>query len=155
LIEPALKDESGWEKHDKKDESKIIHTQLPHSKINLALVILRDREKKDNIRCFGTTNMNLSKNEILEKYRYRWVIENGIKDLVSSYFLDKIYGLDPEKNEFEFYCVMLARLVYEYFLRELGGEYLNNANGDKSSLQRMRNQLFEKKELYNWNKWRK
>ncbi|ETR67702.1 MAG: hypothetical protein OMM_05000 [Candidatus Magnetoglobus multicellularis str. Araruama] len=145
LIEPALKDESGWEKHDKKDESKLIHTQLPHSKIHLALVILRDREKKDNIRCFGTTNMNLGKNEILERYRYRWVIENGIKDLVSSYFLDEIYGLDPEKNEFEFYCVMLARLVYEYFLRELGGEYLNNTNGDKSSLQRMRNLLFEKR----------
>jgi hypothetical protein len=63
LIEPALKEEGGWEKHDKKDESKIIHTQLPNSKISLAIVILRDRKKKDNIRCFGSTNINLTKNE--------------------------------------------------------------------------------------------
>jgi hypothetical protein len=30
--------------------------------------------------------------------------------------LDEIFGHDPEKVEFEFYCVMVARLAYEYFL---------------------------------------
>ena len=52
---------------------------------------------------------------------------------------------DPEKIEFEFYCVMVARLAYEYFLKELGHKYLNNENGDKCTLQRMRNILFEKR----------
>jgi hypothetical protein len=31
--------------------------------------------------------------------------------------LDEIFELDPEKVEFEFYCVIVARLAYEYFLK--------------------------------------
>jgi hypothetical protein len=65
--------------------------------------------------------------------------------LVSSYFLDEIFGLDPIKVEFEFYCVMVPRLAYEYFLKELGGEYYNDVNGNKISLQKMRHLLFDKR----------
>jgi len=149
LISTALSEDKGWEYHDEEDDSKMIQTQLPNSKLDISIVILREREekknKKRNIRCFGSTNMKISKKEILDKYRYRWVIENGIKDLVSSYFMDEIYGIDPEKIEFEFYCVMVARLAYENFLKELGGKYFQNENGDKCTLQRMRNLLFEKR----------
>ncbi|BBO80957.1 hypothetical protein DSCO28_15230 [Desulfosarcina ovata subsp. sediminis] len=41
------------------------------------------------------------------------LVENGLKDLVYSYFLDEMTGSDPEKVEFELYCIMVARLAYE------------------------------------------
>jgi len=40
---------------------------------------------------------------------------------------------------------MVARLAYENFLKELGGKYFQNENGEKCTLQRMRNLLFEKR----------
>lgn len=145
LSQHALDETAGWEPCDLEDESKMIAVQLPKSGLPLTIVILRNRNTKQAIRCFGTTNNTVSKKDILHKYRYRWLIENGIKDLVTSYFVDEMYGYDPEKIEFELYCVMVARLAYESFLKELGGKYLNNVDGNKYTLQRMRNLLFEKR----------
>jgi transposase len=146
LIQPALDDHEGWDPYNQEDEFKAVHVTLPKTGLAMKIVILRDREnKEENIRCFGTTNTQLSSQDILRKYRFRWIIENGIKDLVASYFLDEIFGLDPEKVEFEFYCVMVARLAYEYFLKELGGTYYNKVDGNKRTLQKMRNLLFEKR----------
>jgi transposase len=146
LIKPATDNNEGWEPYNKEDEFKGIQVKLPKTGLEMKIVILRDREKKtENIRCFGTTNLQLSSKDILRKYRFRWIIENGIKDLVASYFIDEIFGLDPVKVEFEFYCVMVARLAYEYFLKELGGKYYNKVDGNKNTLQKMRNLLFEKR----------
>ena len=145
LIEPALASEDGWEKRDEQDEVKSIDVTLPKTKLPLRIVILRDLETSKNIRCFGTTNICLRPTDMLEKYRYRWLIENGLKDLVYSYFLDEIYGSDPQKVEFEFYCAMVARLTYEYFLKELGGEHFHHQDGNKTTLQKMRNLFFEKR----------
>jgi hypothetical protein len=145
FIAPALSDEHGWENWDKEDESKTIEVILPKTQLPLKIVILRDLESGKNIRCFGSTNMRLSSEDMLKKYRYRWLIENGLKDLVYSYFLDEMYGSDPQKIEFEFYCVMVARLTYEYFLKELGGEHYRHEDGNKTTLQSMRNLLFEKR----------
>jgi hypothetical protein len=145
FIEPALSNEDGWEKYDKDDESKSIEVILPKTQLPLKIVILRDLKTRKNIRCFGSTNMGLSSEEMLKKYRYRWLIENGLKDLVYSYFLDEMYGHDPQKIEFDFYCVMVARLTYEYFLKELGGEHYRHEDGNKTTLQSMRNLLFEKR----------
>lgn len=39
---------------------------------------------------------------------------------------------------------MVARMVYEYFLKELGGRYLHKEDGNKHTLNSMRNLLFEK-----------
>ena len=100
---------------------------------------------RKNIRCFGSTNTTVSSKDLLNKYRYRWLIENGLKDLVNSYFLDEMYGTDPEKIEFEFYCAMVARLTYEYFLKELGGEHYRHEDGNKTTLHTMRNLVFEKR----------
>ncbi len=58
---------------------------------------------------------------------------------------DEIYGLDPVKVEFEFYCVMVARLAYETFLKELGGKYYNSVDDNKTTLHKMRGLLFEKR----------
>ena len=145
FIAPALSDEHGWENWDKEDESKTIEVILPKTQLPLKIVILRDLETEKNIRCFGSTNMRLSSEDMLKKYRYRWLIENGLKDLVYSYFLDEMYGSDPQKIEFDFYCVMVARLTYEYFLKELGGEHYRHEDGNKTTLQKMRNLLFEKR----------
>ena len=40
---------------------------------------------------------------------------------------------------------MVARLTYEYFLKELGGEYYHHEDGNKTTLQTMRNLLLEKR----------
>ena len=145
LITPALNSNDGWEIYDQNDELKSIQVKLPNTGLAMKIVILREKESSKKVRCFGTTRVNLPSKDILRKYRFRWLIENGIKDLVSSYFLDEIFGLDPIKVELEFYCVMVARLAYEYFLKELGGEYYNDVNGNKISLQKMRHLLFDKR----------
>ena len=145
LIVPALATEKGWEKYDNDDEIKAIVVTLPKTRLPLKIVILRDLETRKNIRCFGSTNIDLSSEDLLKKYSYRWLVENGLKDLVHSYFLDEMYGSDPEKIEFEFYCVMIARLTYEYFLKELGGEHYHHEDGNKTTLNTMRNLLFEKR----------
>ena len=103
------------------DEYKTLKVISPKTKLPLMIVILRDRKTKEDVRCFATTNTELGARELLKKYRYRWIIENGLKDLVASYYIDEVYGKDSEKIEFEFYCVMVARMAYEHFLKELGG----------------------------------
>jgi len=145
LIAPALASEENWEKYDDEDEVKAVDVTLPKTRLPLRIVILRDLETGKNIRCFGSTNTSLTSTDMLQKYRYRWLIENGLKDLVYSYFLDEMYGNDPQKVEFEFYCTMVARLTYEYFLKELGGEYFYKLDGNKTTLQKMRNLFFEKR----------
>lgn len=145
LIEPALQNTKGWAKHDEHDELNVIDVTLPKTGLSLRIVILRDLETRKSIKCFGSTNINLTPTDMLQKYRYRWLIENGLKDLVYSYFLDEIYGYDPQKVEFEFYCAMIARLTYEYFLKELGGEHYRHQDGNKTTLQKMRNLLLEKR----------
>jgi len=145
LIAPALESEEKWKQHDNEDESQAIEVTLPKTQLPLKIVILRDLKTRKNIRCFGSTNMRLSPKDMLKKYRYRWLIENGLKDLVYSYFIDEMYGNDPQKIEFEFYCVMVARLAYEYFLKVLGGEHYRHQDGNKTTLQGMRCLLFEKR----------
>ena len=40
---------------------------------------------------------------------------------------------------------MVARLAYKYFLKELPGKYYNKVDGNKYTLQKIRNILFEKR----------
>ena len=147
LIAPALQEIENWVilPAAKEDEYKTLKVILPKTKLPLKVVILRDRKSKKNLRCFATTDTELGAQELLKKYRYRWIIENGLKDLVASYYIDEVYGKDPEKIEFEFYCVMVARIAYEHFLKELGGQYLTKEDGNKYTLNSMRNLLFEKR----------
>ncbi len=145
LIAPALASDDRWEKRDDGDEITAVEVELPRTRLPLKIVILRDIETRKKIRCFASTNMGLPSKDLLEKYRFRWLIENGLKDLVYSYFLDEMYGNDPEKIEFEFYCVMIARLTYEHFLKSMEGTHYRNTDGNKTTLNTMRNLLFEKR----------
>ena len=68
------------------DEYKTVKVVLPKTKLPLMIAVLRDRKAKENVRCFGTTNIELGAQDLMKKYRYRWIIENGLKDLVASYY---------------------------------------------------------------------
>ena len=145
LIEPLINEEENWNEHDNRDEIKSLVAELPHTKLKLKIVVLRDKDKKDRIRCFGTTKTDIDDGDLLQKYRCRWTVENGIKDLTQSYFLDETYGFDPEKVEFDYYCIMVARLTFEYFMKEMGEKYSVKADGNKYTLNTVRNILFEKR----------
>jgi len=145
FIKPILADPKSWSDYNEIDEINSVQTSLPKTGLTLKIVVLRNKVTKDNIRCFGSTHSQLKSEDILQKYRYRWLIENGIKDLVASYFIDETFGLDPIKIEFEFYCIMVARLVFEFFLKSLGGSYYHKMDGNKTTLTKMRDLLFEKR----------
>jgi hypothetical protein len=145
LIDPLIEKKEGWQKFDGDDEIHSCNTHLPHSGLPIKIVVLRDTEKGDNLRCFGSTNLQITDRELLSKYRCRWTVENGIKDLTQSYYLDETYGMDPEKVEFNYYCIMVARLAFEYFLKEMGGEFFKKPDGSRFTLNTVRNLLFEKR----------
>lgn len=107
----------------------------------LHLVVKRNKKTGD-VRCFGTTFQDLSDLEVLERYRLRWPIENGLKDLIHSYFIDHILGKDPEKIESNFYCVQVARLAYENFLQSLDERFVRDSAGYKRTLSTFRYLLF-------------
>ncbi len=107
----------------------------------LHLVVKRNRKTGD-LRCFGTTIQGLSDREVLERYRLRWPVENGLKDLIHSYFIDHILGKDPEKIEANFYCVQVARLAYENFLQSLDERFVRDSSGYKRTLSTFRHLLF-------------
>ncbi|MBA7537076.1 hypothetical protein ES705_29342 [subsurface metagenome] len=108
------------------------------------LGIVQSFETHDPVKLHGKEITNLA---LLNVFRILvgFIIENELKDLVHSYNLDEIYGKDHERIEFELYCVMVARLAYEHFLRTLGGNYLNRQDGNKLTLATLRDKLFEKR----------
>jgi transposase len=108
---------------------------------SLHLVVKRSK-KTGELRCFGTTFAELANREVLERYRLRWPLENGLKDLIHSYFIDHILGKDPEKIEANFYCVQLARLAYENFLMSLDEKLVRDSAGYKKTLATFRHLLF-------------
>jgi hypothetical protein len=82
--------------------------------------IVKQNKETDETRCFGSTHADYSPTRILDAYHIRWPVETGIKDLVENYFLNKPPGTSPEKVETHYYCVMLARIVIDYFISVLG-----------------------------------
>ena len=107
----------------------------------LHLVVKKNKQTGD-LRCFGTTLPGLEHREVLQRYRLRWPIENGLKDLIHSYFIDHILGKDPEKIEANFYCVQVARLAYENFLQSLDEKFVRDSAGYKKTLSTFRYLLF-------------
>lgn len=107
----------------------------------LYLVVKRNKKTKE-LRCFGTTVPGLDNKEVILRYRLRWPIENGLKDLIHSYFIDNILGKDPERIETNFYCVQVARLAYENFLMSLDERYVRDSEGCKKTLSTFRRLLF-------------
>ena len=112
----------------------------------------KDREMKLNcvvkrnipngkLRVFGSSREPVSSLEILKDYASRWVIENGIKDLIASYFLDACPGTDPHHVDIHFLIATICRTLYRMIERDLG-KNLENPDGTVRTLDRMRGALF-------------
>ena len=139
-MQEILKDPK-WEPYGNKYEITGHRFQVAQFPRPLHLVVKRD-QKTGNMRCFGTTQQGLSHREVLARYRLRWPIENGLKDLIRSYFIDHILGKEPDKIEANFYCVQVARLAYENFLQSLDEAYVRDSSGYKRTLSTFRSLLF-------------
>jgi transposase len=133
--------EGKWEDYSEDYEIAGTRFTLPTLRKPLHVVVKRNKTTKD-LRCFGTTFPGLEHKEVLLRYRLRWPIENGLKDLIHSYFIDNILGKDPERIETNFYCVQVARLAYENFLRSLDERFVRDPAGCKKTLSTFRRLLF-------------
>lgn len=117
----------------------------PKNKINkkfsLNCVVKKNR-KTGKLRTFGSSKLDQSSQQILENYTYRWTIENGIKDLVHSYFLDKCPGTNPHHVNVHFLLVSICKHLYKMI--QIDAESLmKNSDGSVKSLEKMRDYLFK------------
>lgn len=103
--------------------------EIPIQKTNQILkCVLKRKESTGQLRCFGSTLKGLDSEGILEEYAIRWIIENGIKDLIENYFFNKHPGIDPHQINIHYYAVTLARILYEMFSQD----YQKSQNPDET-----------------------
>jgi len=69
------------------------------------------------------------------------LVENGIKDLIASYFLDNCPGTDPYLVDVHFLIVSICRTLFRMIERDLS-QHLTNSDGTVKTLSRMREILF-------------
>ena len=141
LLKQEVLKEAEWEPFGEKYEiaGKVFSLQSVAKELHL---VVKKNKTTGDTRCFGTTVKGLENREVLNRYRLRWPIENGLKDLIHSYSIDHILGKDPEKIEVNFYCVQVARLAYENFLQSLDEKFVRDSRGYKKTLSTFRNLLF-------------
>jgi hypothetical protein len=103
--------------------------EIPIRKTDKTLrCVLKRKESRGNLRCFGSTISGLDGKAILDEYRKRWTIENGIKDLTENYFFDKVPGIDPHRINIHYFVVTLAKTLYQM----LSNDYDGIVNPDKT-----------------------
>jgi len=90
-----------------------------------------------SLRCFGSSKTRLEPKDILSDYSNRWVIENGIKDLIGSYYFDKCPGTRPHLADVHFLMASICRMLYKMISDDLGEDY-KNPDGTVKTLSRMR-----------------
>jgi hypothetical protein len=115
--------------------------RLPETNKAFRFVVKQNTETNET-RCFGSTHTELSATKILDRYHIRWPVETGIKDLVENYFLNKPTGDSPEKVEVHYYCVMIARLLIDYFRGVLNEPRWRMPEGWESVLSTIRTSEF-------------
>jgi len=103
--------------------------------------VVKKNIRNGKLRCFGTSKTGRAAGSILSDYSRRWAIENGIKDLIHSYYIDKCPGTSPHLVNVHFLIVTICRQIYRMIQRDLG-EFIKNADGTVKSLFTMRNSLF-------------
>ncbi len=130
-----------WENYGKMYRIASFDFTLPETNKRLRFVVKQNIETFE-VRCFGSTHMELSAKKILDRYHIRWTVENGIKDLVENYYLDKPTGDSPEKVEVHYYCVMVARLLVDYFCSVFKEPCWIKAEGWESVLSTIRTSIF-------------
>ena len=93
------------------------------------------------LRCFGTSKLDLSSREILVDYSKRWLIENGIKDLIASYYIDNCPGTRPHLTDIHFLIISICRIIYKMIEKDMG-EDIKNSDGTIKTMSKMRSTLF-------------
>jgi hypothetical protein len=109
-------------------------------RLRLACVVKKNIHT-GSLRCFGSSKPRTGSEDILRDYSSRWTVENGIKDLVASYFLDKCPGMRPHAVDTHFLITTICRSIYRMVERDIG-EDLVNPDGTVMTLDRMRDTLF-------------
>jgi hypothetical protein len=113
---------------------------IPIQRTNKELhCVLKRHKKTGRLRCFGSTIIGLDARKILKEYERRWVIENGIKDLVGNYFFDNIPGIDPHRINIHYFVVTLARLLYQMFCNLYPAS--ENADGSQKGIGTIRQEF--------------
>ena len=103
--------------------------------------VVKKKLKNGNLRCFGSSKKHLSSLDILNDYSERWLVENGIKDLVTSYFMNQCPGTKPHLIDIHFLVITICRYVYKMIEADLGKDIINN-DGSIKTLDTMRRSLF-------------
>lgn len=98
--------------------------------------VLKRKESTGQLRCFGSTLQGLASFQILQEYRVRWTIENGIKDLIENYFFNNIPGIDPHRINIHYFAVSLTRILYEMLCQDY--ELARNPDNTKRSIDSLR-----------------
>jgi len=111
--------------------------EIKHFKLNC---LLKKNQKTGKFRCFGTTKLHYTSREILKDYSHRWIIENGIKDLVHSFYLDQCPGIDPHNVNVHFLMVSICKHLYSMIQADCQ-ELFENYNGTSKTLKTMREVL--------------
>lgn len=106
---------------------------------NLKCVVKKNIEN-GNLRCFGSSKTELESKEILLDYSNRWIIENGIKDLIASYYMDNCPGTRPHLADVHFLIISICRMLYKMISDDLGDK-CKNPDGTVKTLSRMRDTL--------------
>jgi len=124
-------------------ELKWDYVNLKTKKVNQFVLycVVKKNIHSGRLRCFGTSSKALSSKEILGSYSKRWVIENGIKDLIVSYFLDKCPGTNPHNVNVHFLTVSFCKQLYRMMQEDLV-DFIINVDGSIKTLQSMRELLF-------------
>jgi hypothetical protein len=103
--------------------------------------VVKRNTNNGRLRCFGSSKKGRNSAEILRDYSSRWVIENGIKDLIQSYFMDRCPGTRPHAVDVHFLVTTICRTLYRMIERDLA-ESVCNPDGTRKTLDRMRDMLF-------------
>lgn len=137
-INQFLETQPKWHYFDEKHTYTTTTFTIPIADAELQCVLKRD-EKTHKTRCFGSTIAGLDALGILEEYKNRWTIENGIKDLNESYFFDKIPGIEPHRINVHYFCVTLAKILFEMLLKDY--KYSHNKDNTKKTLSTLRTEF--------------
>lgn len=103
--------------------------------------VVKKNIRSGKLRCFGTSKKDTTSKAILTDYSHRWLIENGIKDIINSYFMDKQPGTSAHLVNVHFLTIMICRQIFRMIQRDLG-DFIKNADGSIKTLDTMRDSLF-------------
>ena len=111
-------------------------------KKNFKLIcVIKKNINNGSLRCFGTSKENIPSRQILMDYSNRWAIENGIKDLIGSYYMDNCPGTRPHLADVHFLIISICRILYKMISNDLKDD-CKNYDGTTKTLSRMREMLF-------------